>query len=301
MGSDNDIYTQRYINNFKVRQQYFIKEYSSTTTIYENGIKTVYIAMLDPNPMIAGDGIKELKSYGIEVHIGLCKDQAMKLNKGFINWITTGRPWVIVKLAQSLNGYLGIDNKSQTLISCSESLKDVHRLRTQVDAVMVGRNTAFIDNPKLTSRYVTGKNPIRVVIDTHRKLPLNINLFRDGKSETIVLCSQKKFIKSRTSFCKYIPVKEESDLISLDHALLELGQEGITSLLVEGGAHLVKSFINNDLINEIIVFTSNKFLDNAQLKNPLKVDDKWDIQSNKRIGVDNVINATRKAECLQES
>jgi len=277
------------------------KTSSCTKLLFENGVKEVFVSMIDPNPKISGDGIKELKSYGIKVNIGLCKGEAEKLNKGFVKWIKKGRPWVIAKVAQSSNGYLGIDNRTQTLISSKESLKEVHDLRSKVDAVMVGRNTALIDNPKLTVRYVKGSNPLRVVLDTNRQLPLNINLFRDGQSETLVLCSQRNFLKSRTSFCKYIPIKEESGMLSLDHVLLALAQEGITTLLVEGGAELMNSFLKNDLIDELIIFTSSKNLDNANLKNPIKIDENWEVVSNVNLGQDNMINALRKIECLQES
>ena len=277
------------------------KTSSCTKLLYENGIKEVFISMIDPNPKISGNGIKELQSYGIKVNVGLCSEIVNKMNKGFINWVTTGRPWVIVKVAQSLNGYLGYDNKSQTLISSKKSLKEVHKLRANVDAVMVGRNTAIVDNPKLTVRYVNGENPIRVLLDTNRQLPLNLNIFRDGASETLVICSQNKFLKSRTSFCKYIPVKEENNRLALDHVLLALGNEGITTLLVEGGPELLTAFIEDDLINELLIFTSNTKLENAQLKNPIKINEDWEIISNNSIGSDTLINAYRKVECLQES
>ncbi len=277
------------------------KTSSCTKLLYENGIKEVFISMIDPNPKISGNGIKELQSYGIKVNVGLCSEIVNKMNKGFINWVTTGRPWVIVKVAQSLNGYLGYDNKSQTLISSKKSLKEVHKLRANVDAVMVGRNTAIVDNPKLTVRYVNGENPIRVLLDTNRQLPLNLNIFRDGASETLVICSQNKFLKSRTSFCKYIPVKEENNRLALDHVLLALGNEGITTLLVEGGPELLTAFIEDDLINELLIFTSNTKLENAQLRNPIKINEDWEIISNNSIGSDTLINAYRKVECLQES
>ncbi len=276
------------------------KTLACSNLLIENGIKEVFIAMIDPNPKVSGLGIKQLENHGVKVNLGLCKDNAENLNRGFSTWIKTGRPWVIAKVAQSSNGFLGVDNNSQTIISCPESLKNVHILRSQVDAIMVGRNTAIIDNPKLTVRKVNGKNPIRIVTDTNRQIPLNMNLFRDGEAETIVLCSNKKFSKSRTSFCKYIPIKEENNVLSIDHALLALGQEGITSLLLEGGPNLINSFLNDDLINEIIVFTSQSKLENATLKNPIKINDKWHIVSNKSIGTDNMLNAVRKDKCLQE-
>ena len=172
-----------------------------TKILYENGIKECYISILDPNPKIAGNGVKALKEFGIKVHIGLCKEISQKLNKGFIKWITQGKPWVILKIAQSKNGFLGLNNSTRTQITTNESICDVHNLRTKVDAILIGKNTALVDNPKLTVRYAKGTNPLRIILDTNRKLPLDLNVFRDQLAETIVLCSKDKFSNSRTSFC----------------------------------------------------------------------------------------------------
>lgn len=272
-----------------------------TKLLIENGIREVYIAILDPNPKISGRGVEELENAGIRVHVGLCKEDATEINKGFAKWITTGRPWVIGKAAQSLDGYMGVDSSSQTWITGKEAKKDSHSLRASVDAVMVGRQTALIDDPKLTVREVKGENPIRVIVDTNRKLPLTLNIFRDQVAETIVLCSQNNFSPSRTSFCKYIPVKEENGKLSTDHILLSLGQEGITSILIEGGSELLRSFGDDKLIDEIYVYTSPDNLENAQLRNPLILDESWDIKNEIKLGRDSLITAIKKEKCLQES
>ena len=272
-----------------------------TKTLFENGIKECFISILDPNPKIAGNGVKALKKYGIKVHIGLCSEVSKKLNKGFIRWITKGKPWVILKIAQSKNGFLGLNNSTRTQITTKDSINDVHNLRTKVDAVLVGKNTALVDNPKLTVRYAIGANPLRIILDTNRKLPLDLNVFRDQLAETIVLCSRDKFSNSRTSFCKYIAVKEDNEKLCMHDSLIAIAKEGVTTLLVESGPELIKSLLNENLIDEIYLYSSNKNLKNADLKNPLKMSDEWTINFSKNIGKDNLINAERKLECLQES
>jgi len=271
-----------------------------TKTLFENGIKECFISILDPNPKIAGNGVKALKKYGIKVHIGLCSEVSKKLNKGFIRWITKGKPWVILKIAQSKNGFLGLNNSTRTQITTNESICDVHNLRTKVDAILIGKNTALVDNPKLTVRYAKGTNPLRIILDTNRKLPLDLNVFRDQLAETIVLCSKDKFSNSRTSFCKYIAVQEQNGKLSLNESLIAIANEGVTTLLIESGPELIKSLMNENLIDELYLYSSNKNLKNADLKNPLKLSNKWKINFSKDIGEDNLINAERKLECLQE-
>ena len=166
---------------------------------------------------------------------------------------------------------------------------------------MVGRQTALIDNPQLTVRHIKGKNPIRVILDTHRKLPLTLNIFHDDSANTIVLCSKVNFDKTNTSFAKYIPIEEnESGKLSLYNILDILGQEGMSKILIEGGAELLDSFKKEDLIDEMYVYTSNNKLNNANLKNPLVVNDDWNIEEELKLGDDHLVIAIRKAECLQE-
>ena len=158
-----------------------------TKFIIENSINEVYISMEDPHPEVSGRGIKELKQRSIKVNVGLLKKECEWLNRGYIKLITTNRPWVIAKVAESENNFLGLDSKSKTNITGDEAKIHSHELRKNVDAVMVGRQTALIDNPQLTVRHVKGKNPIRVILDTHRKLPLKLNVFNDNNANTIVL------------------------------------------------------------------------------------------------------------------
>ncbi len=272
-----------------------------TKFIIENGIREVYISMEDPNPKVSGMGIRELEQRGIRVHLGLLREESKWLNRGYVKLITTNRPWVIAKVAQSENKFLGLDSNSRIDITGDEAKFHSHELRKNVDAIMVGRQTALIDNPQLTVRHIKGKNPARVILDTHRKLPLTLNIFNDNETHTIILCSKRNFEKSSTSFAKYIPIEEdESGKLSLGNILDVLGKEGIAKVLIEGGAELLNSFKKEDLIDEMHIYTSMSKLDNATLRNPLVIDDDWNIEEKLKLGDDNLVIATRKTECLQE-
>ena len=125
--------------------------------------------------------IYELKKQGIRVNVGLLEKESRWLNRGYIKWVTENKPWVIAKVAQSENNFLGLNSNSKTNITGNEAKIHSHELRKNVDAIMVGRQTALIDNPELTVRYVKGVNPTRIVLDTHRKLPLTLNIFNVQK------------------------------------------------------------------------------------------------------------------------
>jgi len=271
-----------------------------TQFIKENGIREVYIGIEDPNPKVCGEGARELEDYGIKVHVGLLSEECRELNKGYIKLISTKKPWVIAKAAQSENKFLGLDSKSRTKISGQEANAHCHDLRSKVDAIMVGSQTALIDNPMLTVREVDGRNPARVIVDTNRKLPLTLNVFTDYKAPSIVLCSDAKFENNETSFAKYLSVKENNDgNLCPENMLNILAKEGLCTILIEGGAKLLNSFKDMDLIDEMYIYTSNKKLANAALENPLQIDDKWDIKEQKSLGEDNLLIAKRKIECLQ--
>ena len=269
-----------------------------TDYLISNGIRTVYIGMLDPNPNINGKGVEQLKAAGIDVHINILEDQCRELNKGYINWQNYKRPWVVVKVAESYDGYISKDPYTQTNITKHEALTHSHKLRSQVDAILIGRQTAITDNPRLTVRRVKGPNPIRVILDTNRVLALDLNIFND-ESETIVVCSNKKFNKSRMQHCQYIVCDEDGEG-KLDPSMILdlLGEMGVTSLLIEGGAKVVRSFVKQNLVDEVYLYTSRNKIIDGSLKTPIIIDD-WDILDTLNLGDDSLKIARKKELCLQ--
>ena len=271
-----------------------------TETLIHNSISEVYIGMLDPNPAINGKGVDTLEKAGILVHLDVMSEESEKLNRPFTKWITTGIPWIIAKVAQTADGYMGIDSQTSVWFTGEESRSHSHRLRSTVDAILIGRQTAEVDNPSLTVREVLGNNPKRVILDTNRTLPLNLKIFQDHEAETIVFCSSIRFNRSQTNTCQYIPIKEKNGKLSIDHILQSLGEEGITSVLVEGGHEVLQSFSSADLIDQIYIYTSEHNLDNASLGNPIHLTDEWTISDEVLLGKDRLIVAERGVECLQE-
>ena len=269
--------------------------------IIENGIKNVFIGTKDLNPDINGNGIEKLRNAHITVFDGILEKECYDLNVGFFKLIKTGMPWVIVKIAQSNNGFMGIDSNSSVWITGNDTKINTHSLRSTVDGIMVGRKTAEIDNPKLTVREVNGVNPKRIITDTHRRLPLDLELFNDNLSDNIVLCSDKKFKKSKTSYCTYIPVKDNGGYLDPNDILISLGKHGVSKLLIEGGKDLITSFLEKNLADEIYLYTSNDNLENAKLKNPFIIDNNWEVISEQNFINDSLEIIRKKELCLQES
>lgn len=236
--------------------------------IIKEKIKRVVIGTLDSNPLVSGNGVKKLKKAGIDVKVGILENECYELNKFFFKFISKKIPFVTIKAAQTLDGFIADKNHYSEWISSNESRKLVHLLRAKYDAVLVGSNTAKIDDPKLTVRMVEGRNPFRVVLDSKLKLKTDLKLFRSNsdKKTILITSTESKMKKSKLKkierlgvkviFCK----KNKNSGIDLSSALKELGKLGITSLLVEGGAKTISSFIEQNLFDEMLVFISPKIL-----------------------------------------
>ena len=278
---------------------HFGKTPPCSNVILENGVRDVYIATIDPNPLMSGKGIDFLEQSGINVQINILNKEADYLNRGYSKWIKTNEPLVIGKIAQDKKGFIG-KKGSQIWITGTSSKENVHKLRSEVDAVMIGKNTALIDNPELTVRSVIGNNPKRIVIDTNRTLPYNLNLLKDNKAETIVICSNQKFQDNETSHCKYITVDELNGKLDPRYILMRLGELGITSLILEGGSELINSFLSLDLIDEFHLYTSMDINSDLDIKNPFVINENWKIKNERKLDNDQLLVLEKKEKCLQE-
>lgn len=217
--------------------------------IVEKKIRKVFIANLDSNPLVAGKGIEKLRQAGIEVETGLLEKQARDLNKRFFTFIEKQRPYIILKWAQTADGFIAQSNYESKWISHDLSRQLVHKMRSEEDAVLVGARTASHDNPKLNVRDWTGRNPVRIVIDRFLRLPQSLHLF-DRSQPTVVYNVLKHKEHDHLIFAR---ISEENFIHEL---LTDMHRRKIQSVIVEGGAQTLGFFIQQGLWDEAYVFIS---------------------------------------------
>ncbi|WP_310600575.1 bifunctional diaminohydroxyphosphoribosylaminopyrimidine deaminase/5-amino-6-(5-phosphoribosylamino)uracil reductase RibD [Desulfobulbus sp.] len=231
-----------------------------TEAILRSGIAKVVIGMADPNPHVAGGGSQYLASRGIEVHSGVLEQQCRALNYPFIKHTATGQPWVLMKAGLSLDGKITFRQRHGEAITGPEAQRYVHRLRDQVDAILVGVETAIIDDPNLTTRIEGGaetRDPLRVVLDTVLRLPPEARMLHQASTaETWIVCGEDaprereaRLIDQGAKICR-VAVNAEGR-VELSATLCLLGTHNITSLLVEGGARVHGAFYDRRLVDEV--------------------------------------------------
>lgn len=216
--------------------------------LVKHKVGRVVICNEDPNPLVAGKGIEKLRNAGIPVELGLLKEEGTFLNRRFFTSFTKKRPYVILKWAQTADGFVARKNYDSKWISNPYSRQLVHRWRSEEDAILVGKNTVKYDNPSLTTRDWYGKNPLRVFIDGRLELDQQLHLF-DGAVETLCFTQKEKESRANLTFIQQQSVTAES-------ILAELQQRKVQSLIVEGGSSTLQQFIDANLWDEACVFTA---------------------------------------------
>lgn len=234
-----------------------------TKLLISSGVKRVHIACTDPNPLVAGRGIQQLRDAGIEVMIGELELEALELNKHFFHFIQHGTPFVTLKTAVTLDGKTASDTGDSKWITSETSRTDVHHDRHRHDAILVGVNTIMKDNPHLTTRLPQGgKNPIRVILDTFLRTPLHSHVVEDQESKTIIFTGNTVNEDQRQPFvekgCEIISTSNER--IDIHTVLKELGERNILSLYVEGGSTIHSSFLMEGGFQELIMYMSPKIV-----------------------------------------
>lgn len=238
-----------------------------TEAVIKAGITKVVMAMLDPNPKVAGNGVKILQKAGIEVETGVLEEQARRLNEVFIKYITTRLPFVVMKTAMSLDGKIATAGGESQWITGSESRAMVHRLRDRYDAIMVGVGTVLADNPSLTTRIAEGggKDPVRVVLDSRARTPVDAQILtQSSHSPTFIVTTsdapRDKLRQLSKAGAHIIQLPNDDNGICLPELLRKLGEQEITSLLVEGGSRVNGTLINNYLVDKVYWFMAPKII-----------------------------------------
>lgn len=237
------------------------------------GVSRVVVAVLDPNPLVAGKGIERLLSAGVEVKIGVCAQEATKLNEVFFHYIQTKLPFVTVKTASTLDGKIATATGHSRWITGEAARSEVHELRRMNDAILVGVGTVLADDPELTARLsgeVYGRQPVRVILDSQLRTPPTARIASDSSAPTWIFTTPEAPRERREALSE----AEHVRLITLDapltvqDVLKRLSELGITSLLVEGGAEVNGSFLQARAIQKIISYVSLKLVGGQTASTP---------------------------------
>lgn len=288
--------------------------------IIKNKISRVVISNLDPNPLVSGNGVKFLEDAGIEVLVGILEEEGRELNESFFKFIQTKKPFVHIKLAQTLDGKIATDSGDSKWISNDSAREIVHQWRLKYDAVLVGRNTFSKDNPTLNIRMgidSKGKVPYRIIMGSVEKMDLSFNLFSDKWSDRTIIATTVESYKSASDkqiealLAKKIKVVFTDSIdgsMDLNLLLEKLGKLKITSILVEGGKSVITSFIDQKQYDKISFFVCPKIIGNGisyyENENLINMKDAISFDKTSVENIDNqvLIHAYKNLEtkCLQD-
>lgn len=233
-----------------------------TKAIIANGLKKVVIGSKDPNPFVAGKGIKVLQSAGIEVEEGILEKECNELNSIFFHYITTGNPYVTMKYAMTMDGKIATRTGESQWITGICAREKVHQERNLHSGIMVGVGTVIADNPMLTCRLENGNNPVRIICDTNLSIPQESNILKTSKEiRTIIATACTDKVKQdaiRQWGCNIIILPYQDNYIDIRALMQELGDMGIDSVFIEGGSTLNYSALENGIVNKVQVYISPK-------------------------------------------
>lgn len=252
-----------------------------TKLIIKSGVKKVVAAMLDPNPKVSGRGIKELQTAGIKTDVGIMESEAKKLNEAFVKFITKKEPFVILKIAQSIDGKIATSKGESRWITGEEAREYVHKLRNEVDAVLVGIGTVRKDNPSLDCRIKGGRNPYRIIVDSNLSISLNAKVLKHNDNKTIIAVHplgkggrggilkggwrdyQKKMDYLKSKGVNILFVKVKNGRIDLKELMKKLGKLDIMSVMIEGGSSINASALSSGVVDKIMFFVAPKIIGGA--------------------------------------
>ncbi len=244
--------------------------------IVKSGMAKVVIGMMDPNPLVAGKGIKILKSNGIEVITGVMEKEVRKINEIFIKYITTKMPFCIMKTAMTLDGKIASKTGDSKWITNEKSRAYVHELRNRLSAIMVGVGTVLKDDPMLTTRLnkINSLDPIRIIVDSNARTPIDAKVFNNNsKADTIIACTENadksKIEVFKKMGAKVIITQEINGRVDLIYLMKTLGEMKIDSVLLEGGGELNYSALESGIVDKVLIFIAPKIIGGSSCKTPI--------------------------------
>jgi diaminohydroxyphosphoribosylaminopyrimidine deaminase / 5-amino-6-(5-phosphoribosylamino)uracil reductase len=247
-----------------------------TEAVIRAGIEHVFVAQIDPNPKVAGNGVRQLENAGIRVDIGLCESDARRLNEIFIKYIQAKQPFVILKSAISLDGKIATaTGKSQWITSEASRLKG-HEIRDEVDAILVGIGTVFADNPSLTTRLPAraGKDPLRIVVDSRGRTPPTAQIFNPNSEAGVIVAVTEQapagnIANLEAVGAEVLMIEERQNRVCLSTLMKTLGAREITSVLIEGGGEINGSALAAGIVDKVMFFIAPKLIGGKTAPGPI--------------------------------
>jgi len=285
--------------------------------IIDAGISEVHLAMLDPNPLVSGQGREKLEGKGIRTYVGEHAKEAEQINEAYIKFITTGMPFVTAKFAVSLDGKIATRSGDSKWISSEVARKRVHNLRYTTDAIMAGVNTVLSDDPELTARSCGGKggtvraHPLRVIVDSKGRTPLTARVLT-APGKTLLVLARLVQQEEREAFAQadaeLLELPSEEGLVDLKKLFKVLGEQGITSVLVEGGGILLGSLFDSKLVDKVVAFIAPIIIGGKEAKTAVsgrgvdRVADSLRLERVRmeRLGDDVVVSGYVSAESMEQ-
>lgn len=249
------------------------KQPPCTEAILSAGIARVVVGSDDPNPLVAGKGLDMLRSHGVTVETGVCKEECDALNQVFFHYIQTGRPYVVMKYAMTMDGKIATRAGASQWITGEEARRRVHRDRHRYSAIMAGVGTVLADDPMLNCRLEGGKNPVRIICDTHLRTPLNSQIVRTASAIPTILAtccrSPARAAPYEAAGCQVWMLPESVGHVDLNALMERLGADGIDSILLEGGGTLNWAALESGIVRKVQAYISPKLFGGEAAKSPV--------------------------------
>jgi diaminohydroxyphosphoribosylaminopyrimidine deaminase/5-amino-6-(5-phosphoribosylamino)uracil reductase len=235
-----------------------------TDMIIESGVRRVVVGITDPNPRVNGKGIRRLREAGIDVHVGVLEQACSRMNEAYIKYITQKKPFITLKVAQTLDGKITTNSIDSRWITCQSARKFAHRIRNEHDAILVGVNTVITDDPQLTVRWGHPRTIRRIILDSQLRIPLKSRVLNDESPEktyvvtTFKASSHKKETIERKGANVWVLDRDASGRVDLSALWKKMGEEHITSVLVEGGSEVFTAVLKTGDVDRVVAFIAPK-------------------------------------------
>jgi len=244
-----------------------------TEALIKSGVKRVFVAMRDPHKIVYGRGFRTLRKAGIEVHVGLLNEECVRLNEDYVHHLREGLPFVVAKMAQSIDGKVATRTRESKWITSEKARRFGQKLRHRYDAILVGVETVLADDPRLTCRLRGGADPIRIVLDSSARTPARAAVLKVAQTSTaptlVVVgedASTRRIRALEKSGAEVLPCSLKDGRIDLRALMALLGERGILSILIEGGPTVMGSFFDADLIQKVYAFVAPMVIGGEQAK-----------------------------------